>query len=212
MCRKHFKFNSSLVLFWGWVAFFPFLSLKKTKKLSKKTLRDKNYQYSLLRTFKPMKKKYHRGTKRGSRLRKTIQASQDPPQSQLEPVFCTTDNTGSVINHFSSACAREARELRKASCRLLAKCEKGLGPPQAAALKGNAIWTGSFLCSSSHQQCRAADAPLSIQSQAPPHEQHSGEQSLLLLPSIILIKEEHTLFKFTSWVNRAQLTADALID
>lgn len=55
------------------------------------------------------------------------------------PCFCTTDNTGSFINHFSSAWAREARELKKASCRLLAKCEKGLGPPQAAALEGNAI-------------------------------------------------------------------------
>lgn len=79
------KFNScpgsiyTLCLPWFclWVVFFfccccfpPFIKGGKKKKPLKKTLQDKDNQYSLLGTFKPRNKKYHRETKRGSRSKK----------------------------------------------------------------------------------------------------------------------------------------------
>lgn len=120
---------------------FSFFKEEKSSPKKKKTLRDKDYQYSLLRTFKPMKKKntIEGLTEEADEKKKLSKLAKTHHSHSWSPCFCTTDNTGSVITHFSPGCAREDRELRKASCRLLAKCEKGLGPPQAAGLKGNAI-------------------------------------------------------------------------
>lgn len=119
MCRKHFHPTSSSVLFCvflgGWVVccWLFFLSfIKGEKKSQKDTSGRKTTDMHYGEPSNPGKN-YHRETNRGSRSKKNpLQASQDPPQSQLELCFCTTDKTGSVINHLSS----RHRGLREGSC------------------------------------------------------------------------------------------------
>lgn len=117
---------------------FCFLFLSFKKKLSKNPIRAEANQHSLLRTFKPGKKKYHRETNRGSR-------SKNYP-SQPRPTTVTAGTcvsapltrlgaplTTSLLS--TAACAREPRPHAGS----LPSPEKGLGPP-AAILKGNDVW------------------------------------------------------------------------
>lgn len=120
MCRKHFHPTSSLVLFcvflgvgWFVVGYFSFLSLKEKKKVLRRTPQGGRQPICTMGNLQTQEKTtIERLTEEADQKKNPLQASQDPPQSQLELCFCTTDKTGSVINHLSS----RHRGLREGSC------------------------------------------------------------------------------------------------
>lgn len=182
-----------------------FLFFKEEKKLSKKPSGIKTTNIHYWEPSNPWKKNAIEGlTEEADQKKKLSKLAKTHHSHSWSPCFCTTDNTGNVINHFSSACAKEARELRKAPAGSWPN-EKGIRASSGCCPEGkcNLKWEFSLrLFPPAVQSWMLLSAPrvkFPLQSSI----LVSGHclTPLLLLPSSTLIKGEHTL-KFTSWMNR----------
>lgn len=208
MCRKHFHTESFLGLFW---IFFKEEKIPQTQRQPIFTIENLQTQGKNKNTIERLPEEADQ---------KTTQASQDPPQAQLEPHFCTSDKRGSVINHFSARhCSwrkgsHGATNGLSQAPRQKPRRDWGL----RSSKKGNTVWLemlSPHLCPQgsaelpSEQPGQGQTLPLKSSSLANGHTSplHS------CCPGLVPIKREHTLFKLPSWTplvrTGKQLTADA---
>lgn len=91
LCREHFHIKSPLVLFRGFFFefcfSFSFFKEVKRKKRSQKNPQGQRQPIFTIENLQTQEKKNTIQRRTEEADQKTLQASQDPPQSQLEPVF-----------------------------------------------------------------------------------------------------------------------------
>lgn len=206
-----------------------FLSVRREKKGLKKCPQGQRQSIFTIENLQTQeKKKYHRETNRGSRSKTS--PSQPRPTTVTAgarvPAPLTRLGASLTTSPLSTAaCAREATELRKASCRLPAKRREGIRASGSYTEGKYNLNRDAFFTAFPIKQRRAEDGFLSNQrkirccplksSERPGQRSHLTPP--LLLPGCHADKKgEHTLFKFTSWMpftrTGQQITVDVHID